>query len=75
MHAEWKPIETAPRDGSMILARNAAHGTMYVVGWQQPYGDHLESHWDDVGSKNACPALYFNANYFQHWMPLPDGPQ
>ena len=72
----WRPIETAPRDGTMILARNASHSTMYVVGWQRAYGGDPfdEDHWDDVGSRNAAPALYFNANYFQHWAPLPEFP-
>jgi hypothetical protein len=70
----WQPIDTAPRDGSLILARNAAHGFMYVVGWRPAAGDE-ESHWDDVGGGLQQPALYFNANYFQHWMSLPPPPR
>jgi hypothetical protein len=71
--SEWQPIETAPRDGRMILALNSAHGFMRVVGWQRAYAQEPfdEDHWDDVGSQNAAPCLYFNANYFQWWMPLP----
>lgn len=72
----WQPIKTAPKDGTMILAWNAAHDTMAVVGWQRAYGGcpYDEDHWDDVGNKNAAPALFFNANYFQQWMPLPAPP-
>lgn len=79
----WQPIDTAPRDGTMIIARNAMHGFIYVVGWQRAYSSEKpfdedqpfdEDHWDDVGSRNAAPLLYFNANYFQHWMPIPAFP-
>lgn len=58
----------------MILAWNAAHKEMHVVGWHPAYGAIEEDHWNDVGNRNAAPALYFNANYFQLWRPLPEAP-
>lgn len=70
----WQPIESAPKDGRMILAFNVAHREMTVVGWQPPVGEDEEGNWDDVGSRNAHPAIYLNANYFQFWMPLPVPP-
>lgn len=70
---DWKPIETAPRDGSFILAFNEAHHDYVVVAWQ-PGDDDEADHWDDVGDRNAQPSIYFNQNYFQFWQPLPVPP-
>lgn len=73
----WQPIETAPKDGSMILTFNVAHGDMHVVGWTRSYSNvepYDEDHWSDVGGQNRAPALFFNSGYFQFWMPLPNPP-
>ena len=65
----WQPIETAPRDGSMILACNTRAGNdMTVVGWEGTC-------WTDVGCKNAAAAISINPNYFDFWMPLPLPPK
>lgn len=72
----WLPIETAPKDGTLILAWNYNSG-MQVVGWQPAYGEapFNEDHWDDVGSKNAAPSIFVNARHFTHWRPLPVSPE
>ena len=75
----WKPIETAPKDGTLILAASAVTGDRYCVAWQPGNGDPEdvidgEDHWDNVGARNAAPALYFDRHFFTHWMPLPPPP-
>lgn len=72
--SNWQPIETAPRDGTIFLAWNAAHRWMYAVGWHADSEEEDGGHWDDVGAQNVAPALYFNARYFQWWTPLPEPP-
>lgn len=65
--AAWRPIETAPKDGSLILACgnqlfdacSAAEVFVGTVEWQ--YG-----RWQD-GTIAATPTL-------THWMPLPEPP-
>lgn len=71
---QWQPIETAPKDGSMILAFNTAHGDMAVVGWTPAEPNIMWAGWTDVGSQNRAGATYHNENYFQFWMPLPEPP-
>ncbi len=73
----WQPIETAPKDGTAILARNENTGGTYVVGWHRGgASDDLEDepHWSDTPNANSAESLYFNGLYFTHWMPLPAAP-
>lgn len=67
----WRPIETAPRDGTRIML--GRHGEHPVIGWwwtgdpQFPWrffdtdGDELNSRMDVHGG-------------FTHWQPWPDWP-
>lgn len=67
--AGWQPIETAPKDGTVILACDE-WGGMFVVKWTAcgPKGQ-----WDltEVGSyaTDAWPS-----SDPTHWMPLPPPP-
>lgn len=61
---DWQPIETAPKDGTRILAWNS--------GWEQPTIAHWYSYpggsnnrWDNDDGVELCPT---------HWMHLPPGP-
>ena len=70
---KWQPIETAPRDGKLILAHNSIMGVTCIVGWDKGREDD-EPHWSDVPNRNQAESFWFNGNYFSHWMPLPQHP-
>ena len=71
--SQWQPIETAPRDGKLILAHNSIMGVTCIVGWDKGREDD-EPHWSDVPNRNQAESFWFNGNYFSHWMPLPQHP-
>lgn len=54
----WQPIETAPKDGTWVLAAHASSGDMFIVCWRG-------IGWinDDMGE--CWPT---------HWQPLPEPP-
>lgn len=58
---DWQPIETAPKDGSHILAA-ASSGFRYIVLW-----DEDRCHW--VRQDNETPCFPHN------WQPLPAPPR
>lgn len=58
---KWQPIETAPKDGSHILAASSA-GFRYIVLW-----DEDRSIW--VRQDNETPCFPHN------WQPLPAPPR
>ena len=57
---DWQPIETAPRDGTLILAA-APNGNVHPV-W-----------WDD-GCWVMSGGSEISQFYFTAWRPLPKGP-
>jgi len=61
---QWQPFETAPKDKSHFLVCYA-YEYVYI---QRVYfdGDRLV----DVNSGNTS-----NADYWSHWMPLPEPPE
>lgn len=70
---EWQPIETAPKDGSIILAcwneHYASNGFMpqsVYWGTYHPNAPGTEC-WRNSARHKAGP--------FSHWIPLPKGPE
>lgn len=84
---EWRPIETAPKDGTEIL--------IYRNGWQEAprakWGDHegeaddgeiiifggwfLASEWQTYGCEDGFLGWNEDADVMPtHWMPLPASP-
>jgi len=74
--SEWQDIETAPRDGSMVLLYNVAHQEMAVMGWTDDYmADEFPGGvWTDAGGKNQAVNVVGNGGFFQYWQPLPPPP-
>ena len=72
----WQPIETAPKDGTSVLAYGEAAGEIHgpsgvmqiEVACYQPGGDYRGFDWAIAGDAYG--------NWFKpsHWMPLPDAP-
>lgn len=61
--ATWQPIETAPKDGTSVLAFQ--NGNMRVCSWS-PSG------WAFYQSKPGAPIVVMLQP--THWMPLPGAP-
>jgi hypothetical protein len=60
---EWQPIETAPKDGRLILAAHdeTYQGGVVVISWRHEYNA-----WADYDCDFWKPS---------HWMPLPEPPK
>jgi|DEB0MinimDraft_4_1074332.scaffolds.fasta_scaffold275690_1 hypothetical protein len=65
---EWKTIDSAPKDGTAILAWGAQHGERVVVeiDMDGPREDPVK--WVEVWGLVPVSGL-------THWMPLPDPPE
>lgn len=70
---EWLPIDSAPRDGTAILACVGAHYTTngflpVAVRWRcyHPNARGKESFRDHTGAK---------CDHLTHWLPLPPPPK
>lgn len=60
----WQTIDTAPKDGSTILAYHA-DGYFITISWQSDaIGWGCSGHGDTCGMYN-----------FTHWLPLPQPPK
>lgn len=61
---EWQPIETAPKDGTEIVAHDSKTGRSHVT-WC------VLRHWHDPDDHYYSEASDFIPT---HWMPLPPPP-
>lgn len=72
--AAWRPIETAPKDGTEIILTN---GLWVAVGWysHSPFlwRDAQAGAWVDSDPRDGGGALS-GVNAPTHWMPLPQPP-
>lgn len=68
---EWQPIETAPKDGSMILAW-CVHPHAEVVPDAEEYRCAVVTRWIDHNGGGWT--WYGMSGRFTHWRPLPAPP-
>lgn len=73
----WKPIEEAPKDGSMVLAwfpTAFGRGAWLRATWDnQRYHSKPKPHW---APRRAVPyATEYKANQPTHFRPLPEPPE
>ena len=66
--SEWKPIETAPRDGSQILKWT---GRWFACVEWHSRPDH-SAFWEMAHDAQGVYAL---SGLATHWMPLPEPPK
>lgn len=64
VHGTWRPIETAPKDGTTIL--------LYDRGWSQPWRTIVAARW--VWQKSRFESGDFVHHSATHWMSLPAPP-
>ncbi len=57
----WKPIETAPRNGDIMVMHCAKHGTIFI-GWRD------DDHWQGQNDFHCAAEP-------THWLPLPAPPE
>ena len=74
---DWKPIETAPKDGTEILAVEVSGHVPTVTIWGR--SDFAVVHWDEIaGAWRDCSdlgAAGLDPFEPQYWMPLPEPPE
>lgn len=78
----WQPIETAPKDGTMVvlwrdipmkMGELFASWSSYVGYWEQD-GEDGDSYWVMVDIGSIGDAMNEPCNIPTHWMPLPTPP-
>lgn len=65
--SEWRPIETAPKDGTRILCgwpNGVGFGSFDWVPWSATY---------ELGMGHDSDQ--YNTGFVTHWMPLPEPPK
>lgn len=74
---EWQPIETAPKDGTMILTyRDSATVPVILSTYWFEKDEHYDGRSGWYHSQNSVGAyLLDDWETPTHWMPLPQPPQ
>ena len=62
---KWRPIETVPRDGTIVLACWPQQGNLIMIIWYSS----VQGFWVRTGREPVIPMQA------THWMPLPDPPK
>ena len=76
MQNGWRSMETAPKDGTAILAACPSANNIFIAAWRTWHYDLLREDvttWWSNGAKNSYQPdqLILEPT---HWMPLPDLP-
>lgn len=66
-YGEWLPIETAPRDGALMLVYASRGGAEIRWRYHLASWDYVESAWCDEEDGEPIYGV-------THWMPLPPAP-
>ena len=70
---KWQPIETAPRDGTLILAMAIYNDV--VLARTAKWVKTGVSKYNPEGGYWTCPNQKSVIGEFTHWMPLPEPPE
>lgn len=63
---KWRPIETAPRDGTSVLLWDKTYDSVVQARWDERYGKWLGDHDDLEGELES---------WLTCWLPLPPPPE
>ena len=72
---DWHPIETAPKDGTILIGKipnenpDLNREIKWAVGWCSLYK------WEWAGMKKATWLKLNEEHQPTHWMPLPEPPK
>jgi hypothetical protein len=69
--SEWHPMETAPTDGTHILAAVEVHSNITDTCWWEI---HIIGVDDETGDVDSDLYQGWNWGDYTHWMPLPQPP-
>lgn len=72
----WRPIETAPRDGTPILVSNRVRGGVWIARYEERYASGLnrENPWFCLMLNLWWHRDQYASTLPTHWMPLPSPP-
>jgi hypothetical protein len=75
MVERWQPIETAPKDGTLILAWFTwLHGRVCICSWNTDrYAKRPRPYWSTLDER-VFGISRAREGQPTHWMPLPDPP-
>jgi hypothetical protein len=71
---EWQPIDTAPKDGTRILAYWADSDEHTIIEWFEYNEINISGTWCQRQSGLGSDCGYEDAA-FSHWCPLPAPPK
>jgi hypothetical protein len=73
--SKWKPIESAPKDGTEILAfERLPTGDYYRVMYWEDRGEHIDTLTTESGWSKADSG-YIGEFHPTHWQSLPKPPE
>ena len=71
--SDWKPIETAPKDGTIIIAYSPHDGRVRTMQFDShEYRKRPQPHWR---ATNNFGIMWDMERQPTHWMPLPEPPK
>ena len=71
---EWRPIETAPKDGTKVLVYDESYGLPQKAWFGKDHFDEEHEGWLFGDGDDYSCGLYFTPINPTHWMPLPKPP-
>lgn len=72
--SEWRPIETAPKDGTLVDLWSATYNARLPdCKFEQEEWDE-QGHWYQAYSENPSCSHYVSDDALTHWMPRPPAP-